>query len=422
MFYLLFIFYLAAACFFITRISFIKESNLAVKTILALFLLKVLAGIVYGYISIHFYHKGSDNWALNNYGQQEYQIMISKPGVFFTDIFKSNYGNFYGNFYGSIGSYWSDLKFNILIKIVAILNIFSRGNYYINSLFFNFLCFFGHVALYRVFINIYTNRKWAVIAGCFLLPSVLYFSSGLNKDCVVFAMLGIFCYSMFFSLQQKFSLKRILVIIISLIVLLFVRNYVVVALLPVTLAWIICSRYKTNILITFLSVYIFWALSLWVVQLLQPSFNPLKIITQKQKDFFELPLATSQMQTDTLAPTVKSFILNSPNAINHVVLRPYFWEFPSGFYKLASLEFTCYGLLFLMMLLFYRKNKPTTPFLFFSILLSLTLFLFIGYIVPNAGSLIRYRSIYLPFLITPVICSIDCEKFFTFFHINNKKM
>lgn len=422
MFYLLFIFYLAAACFFITRISFIKNSNLTVKTIIILFLLKIAAGLAYGYISIHFYQQGSDNWALNIYGKQEYQLMISHPKIFFTDIFKSNYEELYGDFFGSTRSYWNDLKNNILIKVIAVLNIFSRGNYYINSLFFNFICFFGHIALYRVFINIYTNKKWAVLTGCFLLPSALYFSSGLNKDCLVFAMLGIFCYSMYFSLQYQFNLKKIISISISLSVLLFVRNYVVVALLPCAIAWVVCSRYKTNILSTFLSVYILLVFSIICVQLIPPFFNPLKIITQKQQAFFNLPVAASQMKVDTLVPTARSFITSAPTAINHAVIRPYFWEFSSIFYKLVSIEFIFYQFLFLLMLLFYKKTKPPNPFISFCILSAITLLLFIGYIVPNAGSLIRYRGIYVSLLITPIICSVNWYKIMNLLHITNKKM
>ena len=343
--------------------------------------------------------------------------MVTNPAKFFTDIFKSNYGDQYGSFFGSLNSYWNDLKTNILIKIVAILNIFSRGNYYINSLFFNGICFFGHIALYRIFINIYSTKKWAVLIGCFLLPSALYFSSGLNKDCVAFAMLGIFSYSIYFSLQHQFNLKKICGIIISLTVLLFVRNYVVVALLPCTLAWVICCRYKTNILITFLSSYLLTILSIILLHIAQPSFNPLKIIVEKQKDFFNLPLAASQMQMDTLTPTVKSFITSSPAVVNHAIMRPYIWEFPSIFYKLVSVEFILYELLFLGMLLFYQKNKPANSFIPFCILSSITLLLFIGYIVPNAGTLIRYKSIYLPLLITPILCSVNWQKILRPFNI-----
>jgi len=45
------------------------------------------------------------------------------------------------------------------------------------------------------------------------------------------------------------------------------------------------------------------------------------------------------------------------------------------------------------------------------------MFLFIGYIMPNLGSIVRYRSVYLPFLITPMLCRIDWKKLLAVFKL-----
>ncbi len=47
----------------------------------------------------------------------------------------------------------------------------------------------------------------------FLLPSALYFSSGIHKDLFVFTMLGLFLYALYFSVQQKFTPKRVIIIL-----------------------------------------------------------------------------------------------------------------------------------------------------------------------------------------------------------------
>jgi hypothetical protein len=407
--YLLFFVYLGLGCFFIVKSSFIRNSQLAPSNILVLFLLKIAAGVFFGYTLLHVY-PGNDSWALNTYGNQEYQMLTTHPGTFFTDIFKSNYGEHYGSLFSSTNSYWNDLKLNILIKVVALLNIFSRGNYYINSLFFNFSCFFGHVALYRIFINIYPGKKWFIIAGCFLLPSTLFFSSGLDKDCIVFGLMGILWYCLYFSLENGFNLKKNIGIFLSIFFLFLIRNYVVVIMILPAAAWIISKKYHKKIAKTFIVTFVVSAVMLVLIQLISPSYSPLKIVVNKQQDFFTLPIANTQLATDTLSPQIQSFLSASPKAFNNAFIEPYPFQFSSPFLNIASLEIICYILLFIAMLFYKEKDSHKDPFISFSIVFAILMLLFIGFIVPNAGSIIRYRSIYLPLLIIPLLCTITFKK------------
>ena len=122
--------------------SFTKNTGLAGSIILGLFLLKVFAGVLIGWMSQKFYPQGNDYWGLNGLGWKEYQMLMNDPKEFFTDTFRSTYAGNYGGFFDSVGTFWNDLKNTLIGKLLAFCNIFSRGNYYINSLFLNFLCFF----------------------------------------------------------------------------------------------------------------------------------------------------------------------------------------------------------------------------------------------------------------------------------------
>lgn len=160
-------------------------------------MLKIAAGILLGWTALHFYGNGNDYWDLNRESWNEYQLMFNDPGRYLTNLFTSDYEGGYGGVFSSHDSYWNDLRGNIIIKLLSVFNIFSRGDYYINSLFFNSLIFFGHVMLYRLFIQLYPGKDILVITGCFLLPSLLYFSSGIHKDGMVFLMMSIFIYAIF---------------------------------------------------------------------------------------------------------------------------------------------------------------------------------------------------------------------------------
>ena len=189
--YLLFAVYLVALSWLLLRIPAIKKSGIDRKVILGLFLFKIVAGIAIGWLSLHFYGSGNDYWDINREAWNEYRLLLTDPAKYFSNIFTSDYPGGYGGMFSSFNSFWNDLRGNILIKLVSVFNIFSRGDYYINSLFFNFLVFFGHVALYKLFMKIYPGRQWLVITGCFLLPSAMYFSSGIHKDGLVFLLLAV---------------------------------------------------------------------------------------------------------------------------------------------------------------------------------------------------------------------------------------
>ena len=378
-----------------------------------LFLAKIFAGIAIGWISIHIYNSGNDYWDVNREGWKEYQLLCINPQEYFTNIFKSQYTQGYGGLFDSFQSFWNDLRNNIIIKMLSIFNIFSRGNYYINSLFFNFFCFLGHVAFYRVFISIYKTQQLAVIVGCFLLPSMLYFTSGVQKDGIVFATLGFLSYTVFKALQKNnFSKKHLLIILFAFITLFLIRSYVLINLLPALTIWILVTKYKWPAFRSFVIGYIITGLVFFNFNTIVPSVNPLKTVTDKQAAFFTLPIATTQIKLDTLYPNFKSFVVNAPQAFNHLLLRPYPTEVPAKSLLPINVEVVIYHLLFILFLFFKGRTKEprNKTFILFGIFFVFSMFLFIGYIMPNLGSIIRYRSVYLPFLITPVICNIDWKR------------
>ena len=380
---------------------------------MGLFLFKILAGIAIGWISIHIYGPGNDYWDVNDYAREEYKLLFTDPGKYFSNLFTSDYEGGYSGIFNSFNSYWNDLRSNIIVKLVSVFNIFSRGDYYINSLFFNFLVFFGHVTLYRLFIKIYPGREIMVIIGCFLLPSALYFSSGIHKDGIVFLMLAVLIYSVYQSLcKNRFSLKRVILIGISLCSLFLLRSFIFLALLPALFTWVLSVKAKWPAGRTFVVVYLFAGLLFFNVSSLNSKINPLEIITKKQTEYMNLPVAATQIELTPLQSTFKSFAANAPEALNHSLLRPYVWEQPVKSLLPVGMELMLFQFLLLLLFFFRRKDFKQTdkPFLFFAIFFTLSVFLLIGYIVPNLGSLVRYRSLYLPLIITPILCYLDWNK------------
>ncbi|MCY7292240.1 MAG: hypothetical protein LH615_08670 [Ferruginibacter sp.] len=358
-------------------------------------------------MSHYLFNDLTDYYNTNNYGIQEYESLIHTPKVFFTDLFDYAYAE-KSEFFGSKVSYWNDLRFNIIYKVLAFTNVLSRGNYNINSLFFNFVAFLGTVALYKVFAAVYPANKWANIVGCFLLPSTLFYSSGIHKDLIVFSALAVFCYCIFFGLQKRFTAKKICFLLLSFITILFIRNFIAIILLPCALAWFVSKKYSIQPLKVFAILFLVGIAATVFTHTYIKKADPLLLVVDKQQAFFALGKANTTYQLDSLQPTVKSFITIAPAALRHSFLSPLPGEFDNVFTNLLSLEMMAYWLLFLLMLIYPVKNIfHQNKFIVFGIVLTCLIFLFTGYITNTAGALVRYRSIYFPFLMVPVLCNIN---------------
>ena len=394
----------------LAKMPFVRKAELGSKIILLLFCIKIIAGISVGLVSHYLFNDLTDYYNTNNYGIQEYHSLINTPRIFFTDLFTFSYAE-KSEFFGSKVSYWNDLRFNIIYKVLAFTNVLSGGNYYINSLFFNFVAFIGTVALHRVFIHVYPGKKISAVIGCFLLPSLLFYSSGIHKDLVVFTAIGIFCYCLYFSLENNFSLKKVSWLLLSLITILLIRNFIAVILLPCAIAWFVSKKYNLQSYKVFGILFITGIIATVFLHTYIKKADPLLIVVNKQQAFFSLGKANTNYQLDSLQTTAKSFVMLTPTALRHSFLSHLPGEFNNIYCNLLSAEIILYWLLFLLMLFYPAKNKfQKNEFIVFGLVFTFLIFLFTGYITTNAGALIRYRSIYLPFLMVPVLCNINWDR------------
>jgi hypothetical protein len=418
LFYLLFTFYLILFCWLITRIRFFKESKLRNRILIALFLIRVFVGLVNGYINLYYYPV-SDAVGFQFQGIEEYHLLFQNPSEYFTNIFHSNHNIGYGNFLESSDSFWNDTRSNLIVKMLSVFNIFSRMIFFINSLFYNFLIFFGTVGLYRVFIKIFPAYRLVLIACIFLLPSVIYFSSSIHRDGLIYLSLSMVIYHLFFMMQnKKYSFKNILIILIFLALILLLRNFVFITLVPAIIAWMFAEHKPKYAFIIFSGIYLFISVLFFCTGFLPPSFNLPAHVSNRQIDFIIIAKrGASAININPLYPNFRSFLNNIPQALNHSFMRPYLTEHLNFLYIPSGLEIFCYEILFLSFIFFRKKNITFSPLICFSVFLTITMFLIIGYTIPIIGAIVRYRSIYLPFILIPIICYTDWKKIKRIFHI-----
>jgi hypothetical protein len=409
--HLLFAAYLILFAWLVTKIKFFKNSGLTNSQLIILFLLKVMAGIFYGWIGIYYGQMAQmiDTWAYHQVSLQEYHLLITHPLRFLTNV-QNTYEDGYTNFLTSHNSWWNDIKAIFLIKILAVFNVLSFGHYYVNVIFFSFLTLFGPVAIYRVMLDIFPGKKIPVLMATFLIPSFLYWTSGLHKEGLIFTGLALMIYQLYFGFKEKrFPLWRALLVLLGFMLVLILRNFLVMTLIPPLMAWFLALRVRLKPIYTFLIVSGVFIALFFVSRFFHPNLDFPAAVVLKQNEFLQLG-GGSAVTVNQLEPSFGSFVRNAPQALSLSAIRP----FPSDVRHLLSLAAAIeinFLLLLFLVFLFWRKNgTKLTPLLLFCIFFSLAVLMMIGYTVNVLGAIVRYRSIVLPLLMIPVAAQIDWEK------------
>ncbi|HWB64941.1 MAG TPA: hypothetical protein VG603_15595, partial [Chitinophagales bacterium] len=76
-------------------------------------------------------------------------------------------------------------SYSFFIRLVSVLNLLSFNNIFIDTLLLNFIAFTGLVLLYKAFQHYFADLPVALFIGVFLLPSVVFWGSGLLKEALV---------------------------------------------------------------------------------------------------------------------------------------------------------------------------------------------------------------------------------------------
>ncbi|MCU7548633.1 hypothetical protein OCK74_05865 [Chitinophagaceae bacterium LB-8] len=406
---LLFAAYLFLFAWLVTRIKFFTQSGLTPALLITVFLLKVIVGISYGWIGI--YYNQLDTWAFHFESLKEKGLLLSDPVDFVASLFRSGYTESqYGKFLSVENSWWNDLDGNFFIKMLAVFNVFSSSNYYINVVFYSFLTLAGPIALYRVMTDLFPTKKLTILLSTFLLPSFMYWTSGIHKDGLIFAGIAVIIYCFHFGIQQNsFSFKKLISIGVSLLLVLLLRNFLVPILIPAIIAWILAWKQEQRSVLTFGAVYFVCMLLFFSAKYIYPSLDFPQSLVDRQQAFLSLK-GNSAVEVSHLQASAGSFFKNAPQAYLLSTIRPYPSDVKDIFSLGAALEIDLLILLFFVFLFIREPRVRLSPTLLVCLFFSFSVLMSIGYTVHFIGAIVRYRSLVLPFLVVPMMASINWKR------------
>lgn len=338
-----------------------------------------------------------DTWKFYTDGLKEMQVLKHNPRFFFSELTHDPYNDGYGKILGTTNSYWNDLKYNVMIKLAGIFNLFSGANYYTNVIFYSVLSFIGPVALFRLLKQLFTSgNNVKLIIICFGIPSVAFWTGGFHKEGLLYSAIGLIVYYTYQIIQTGFKVSSVAVILLSFAAVFILRNNLLLGLLPAWAIWIISEHYKAFVRPIFFAGGVIFIVLFFTAKWFDARLNLPAYVSQRQQEFMQLGGNTA-VKTDILEPTFTGFIRHLPAALNMGFLRPHIGE-GGLFYIPFTLEIYALIGFYLLMILYRKKSDPPLPFFYFSLFFAFITCLMIGYTITNTGAAIRYKSVALNFL------------------------
>ncbi|MEO6314302.1 MAG: hypothetical protein ABIU63_13825 [Chitinophagaceae bacterium] len=370
-----------------------KKISLSSFQVLVFFGCKIIAGAVYGYLFKQYYH-GDDTWALHQDGLLQYQRLLHTPAAFFADFLNESpvLGN---NFNFQPASYLENLEYAIITKTLAFFNLVSRGNYYLNVVFFNFLTFWGVYFLYKLLATQFdpAHRRLAA-AVLFLFPPSMFWLSGIRAEGLLLLYTAVLLYQFYKWLGNK-KIISLITCIICFTMAMVLRNGFALALVPPLMAWAVVVFFKMRPAKVFAGTFVICLVAVCGSGLLQPRYNILSVIAARQHDFLLLK-GNTRFHLTALEPQPLSFVRVLPEALVNTFVRPFIWEARGLLQWFAAVETLAILVLVTVTVLMYRKYKKVnadTTLVWVLVMACLYNYIIVGYIVPFPGAIVRYKII-----------------------------
>jgi len=170
----------------------------------------------------------------------------------------------------------------LMTRLNAIIRLFSFGIYSVHCIIILFIEMFGLFALFKVFKSFVSENSKLLVLCIFFTPSILLWSSGILKESIVFLGFGFFLYY-FFSLQQTIKLKAILGLLLSFIIILITKYYLIIAIIPSITAYYIAKKLNHKYLImNYIIVNSVLLICVLNINCIYPTINPIEILKKKQ--------------------------------------------------------------------------------------------------------------------------------------------
>ena len=357
------ILYAAFFIFLIRRLSFFQIDGISRNALSAAFIVKILFGIIFWMIySFNGHYQGrADALLYFDDGKEIYNVLFKNPVDYLKillgsdDVSLSHYLKNTGN--------WSKTynqgiynESRTIIRFNALVDIFSFGNYHAHTVFICFLSLTGLTGILKFFLTYLNDKKKELFVIIFLIPSVLFWGSGVLKEGLILFAMGMLLYHFHLSLNEKIPSMRILLILFFAGLLCITKAYIFLFFLPIFIAhaWIVKTENRKPA-IKYLAVFTIFASLVMLQQKIDIPF----MLMDKQRQSIYMSAGGSHLGI----PEENKFIYISPEFPNRIIplkdkpgyckivpgvpyVSWYFEDYTDSIYVLHSTDTTTYWVYF----------------------------------------------------------------------------
>ncbi|TGE20082.1 hypothetical protein [Hymenobacter elongatus] len=300
-----------------------------------------------------------------------------------------------------------------IIKVLSVLNLASLGSLLLNALYVTLFGFIGAWELATAVARALPQTPQGAAVVAFLLwPTVVYWTAGLTKECLLLGS-GAWLFALVIRWLYGSEIPRVGTVVGALLLafLHFKMRFFFAVMLFAAIGGLALIRLVQQLggaRRRWLQVVLFAALliaGVSVVQEISPVFRFNKFTGQLIRTYADLREGSRlrpHIEYADLAPTAESILRNTPKAIVSTVVRPMPWEELSPMYVAAGLENILLVLVLVGGAVAVARGQPgQVPFALVLVLgfYCLALAALLGLSTPNLGTLNRYRSVMLPYLL-----------------------
>ena len=197
--------------------------------------------------------------------------------------------------------------------------------------------------------------------------------------------------------------------------LLAIKFYVLVCVLPAAFAFVLLPKTTNTIKVSakYLVLYIALAFAAFNVQHLVPRINAMQMLANKQNHSVKEAIyfnAASRIDIPQVDASAFSITKAAPIAIWNTLMRPYIWEGRNPMMLASALENLMLIGIILLSLLYFKWQPAHFNLVMFLLLASLSYFVVIGLCTPVLGNLVRYKAPLLPLFLFAFIIMADEER------------
>lgn len=401
------------------------ERNLYTKA----FLFKIFGATLFILI-YQFYYGGGDAIGFYAWTKRLTQYFIESPGDALSFLSSETEEEFYKFRYsGYVEHYGYLLKYGTretsFIKMMFPINLLCFNSILAIGYFLATITFICNWLFYKVFAKYFPAVKKQLIYASLFIPTVAFWSGGILKDTITYAGICLLVHAFHKALILKESfIKNLIIILLTLNIVVLLRGFVVLALLPAFSLWAF-SNYSDKIKnqsVKYLATPFLIILGLGTAYIMftlvgnQLGRFSVSDLDQTIKDFqgwHQVASADGSGYTLSVAgSSVLDMIKTFPAAINVTFFRPYLWE-ASGIVVLFSAIESLFVFLYFIKILFKSKfigffnaifsNSLVQMCMVFALLYGFS----VGFTSYNFGALSRYKIPAMPFFLVALVMISD---------------